>query len=115
MIRVFALDAEEQDRYAHVPVQDSARARVVVLPWLVAGIAGMTLGRWVLVRCGHETDRPLLAHELVHVRQWREDGAVGFLARYLGAYALARVRGHGHWDAYRAIPYEAEARALAGR
>lgn len=115
MIRVLALAAEEQDRHPHVPAQDAARARVVVVPWLAAGIAGMTVGRWMLIRQGHETGRALLAHELVHVRQWREDGALRFLARYLAAYALGRVRGLGHGDAYRAIPYEAEARALAGR
>ena len=44
----------------------------------------MTLGRWILLRRGHEHDRGLIAHELVHVRQWRELGAVRFLVRYLG-------------------------------
>src|SRR5436190_1536926 len=53
----------------------------------------MTLGRWVLVRRGHEHDRGLIAHELVHVRQWRELGAVRFLVRYLGA--LRGVGGTG--------------------
>ncbi|MGH8998990.1 MAG: hypothetical protein ACRDY7_06315, partial [Acidimicrobiia bacterium] len=34
----------------------------------------MTLGRFVLVRRDHLGDEPLLAHELVHVRQWRDLG-----------------------------------------
>jgi len=109
------LDASERQLFTHVPARDLQRARLVVVPVLTPGIAGMTLGRWVLVRRGHEHDRGLIAHELVHVRQWRELGAVRFLVRYFGVYADGRRRGLGHQAAYEAIPLEAEARALAGR
>ncbi len=109
------LDESERGKFTHVPVRDLDRARLVTVPLLTAGVAGMTLGRWILLRRGHEHDDGLIAHELVHVRQWRELGAVRFLARYLGAYARARRRGLDHRDAYEAIPLEAEARALAGR
>jgi len=109
------LDASERQLFTHVPVRDVQRARLVVVPMLTPGIAGMTLGRWVLVRRGHEHDRGLIAHELVHVRQWRELGAVRFLVRYLGAYTRGRWHGLGHQAAYEAIPLEAEARAPAGR
>jgi len=58
-------------------------------------------------------DRPdIVAHELVHVDQWRTDGW-RFFVRYLGAYARVRVLGVPHLAAYRAIPYEAEAFAVA--
>ena len=109
------LDAGERAQFTHVPARDLQRARLVVVPVLTPGIAGMTLGRWVLVRRGHEHDRDLIAHELVHVRQWRQIGAARFLVRDLGAYAGGRRRGLGHQAAYEAIPLEAEARALAGR
>jgi hypothetical protein len=109
------LDASERDLFKHVPARDLRRARLVVVPVLTPGIAGMTLGRWILVRRGHEHDRDLIAHELVHVRQWRELGSVGFLVRYLGAYMRSRWRGLSHQAAYEAIPLEVEARALAGR
>jgi Domain of unknown function (DUF4157) len=109
------LDADERERCTHVPARDLDRARLVTVPVLTPGVAGMTLGRWVLVRRRHEHDRGLIAHELVHVRQWRELGAARFLARYLGAYARGRWRGLGHRAAYEAIPLEAEARVLAGR
>jgi hypothetical protein len=109
------LDASERREFAHVPAQDLERARLATVPVLTPGIAGMTVGRWILLRRGHEHDDGLIAHELVHVRQWRELGAVRFLTRYLGAYARARGRGLGHQAAYEAIPFEAEARALAGR
>jgi hypothetical protein len=108
------LTPEERVAFVHVPALDRARARVVVVAWLAPGTTGMTIGRWVLLRRGHERDRDLLAHELVHVRQWREQGARRFLTSYVGDYLTARWRGAGHWDAYRSIPLEAEARALAG-
>jgi Domain of unknown function (DUF4157) len=88
---------------------------VVVVPLLTPGVAGMTLGRWVLLRRGHEHDAGLLGHELVHVRQWRELGAARFLWRYLGAYGRGRLRGLSHREAYAAIPFEREARALFGQ
>jgi hypothetical protein len=109
------LDAVERAACEHVPVADRERARIVVVPWLTPGVAGMTLGRWVLVRRGHEHDDGLLAHELVHVRQWRELGALRFLWRYLGAYGRGRRRGLGHRAAYEAIPQEEEARVLTTR
>jgi hypothetical protein len=112
--RIRSLSAEEQARFTHVPGVDRRRARLVAVPLLTPGVAGMTLGRWVLLRRGHEHDAGLLAHELVHVRQWRELGAARFLWRYLGSYARGRLRGLPHRDAYAAIPFEREARVLAG-
>lgn len=98
-----------------VPPADVARARIVDVPCLTPGVAAMTLGRLILLRRDHAGDEPLLAHELVHVRQWRELGAARFLWRYLGAYVRGRLAGLGHTGAYRAIPLEVEARELAGR
>ena len=107
------LTAEERVSFVHVPALDRARARVVVVGWLAPGTAGMTLGRWILLRRGKEHDRGLLAHEMVHVRQWRERGVIRFLGAYVGEYLRARSRGLGHWDAYRAICFEVEARTLS--
>ncbi len=73
------------------------------------GSAAITLGRLVSVRRAFAADERLLRHELVHVRQWRELGVVGFLFRYLGAYLRWRLRGYGHWGSYRRIPLEVEA------
>jgi hypothetical protein len=112
--RVRALTVEEQARYPRVPDLDRERARLVTVPVLTPGIAGMTLGRWILLRRGHEHDPALVGHELVHVRQWRELGPARFLWRYLGAYLRARLRGLRHRDAYAAIPLEQEARAISG-
>lgn len=98
-----------------VPPADVARARIVAVPWLTPGVAAMTVGRLILLRRDHAHDRALVAHELVHVRQWRELGPARFLWRYLGGYARGRAAGLGHQRAYEAIPLEVEARELAGR
>jgi hypothetical protein len=98
-----------------VPPADVARARIVDVPWLTPGVGAMTLGRVILLRHAHREDQALIAHELVHVRQWRELGPVRFLWRYLGAYAGGRAAGLDHQRAYEAIPLEVEARKLAGR
>ncbi|HSJ36383.1 MAG TPA: DUF4157 domain-containing protein [Acidimicrobiia bacterium] len=52
----------------------------------------------------------LIAHELVHTRQWKTLGLVGFLGHYLADYLRGRLRRMGHREAYRAISLEAEAR-----
>lgn len=64
----------------------------------------------LLVR-GHEGNQKLLAHELVHVRQFGEQGRLRFLATYGAAYLVNLVRLRRHRAAYLAIPAEAEARA----
>lgn len=97
-----------------VTAADLQRVRIVRVPVLTPGVSALTLGRVVLIRRDRVADPALLHHELVHVRQWRERGVVGFLSDYLGAYFRGRRSGLGHQDAYRAIPAEVEARDLAG-
>jgi hypothetical protein len=91
------------------------RVRVLRVPFLMPGTSGMTLGRVVLVvgDDDHDGTRKLLAHELVHVRQWHELGAPRFLVRYLGSYAVQLIRRRRHRRAYRAISLEVEAYDLA--
>jgi len=76
---------------------------------LPPGADGLTIGRVVIVRKGHEHDPYLLAHEMVHVRQYRERGIPRFLAGYLGRYLRLRLEGWGHDAAYRRLPEEIEA------
>lgn len=79
------------------------------------GAEAITIGKVILVRRRAAADEQLMRHELVHVRQWRELGALGFLVRYLGAYFYWRLRGYPHWAAYRRIPLEVEAEWEARR
>lgn len=74
--------------------------------------AGITFGSLVIVKkvAATRTSFPeLLAHERVHVDQWRAFGTIGFLRRYVGGYLAARFQGYGHYGAYRRIPFEIEA------
>jgi hypothetical protein len=69
------------------------------------GASAMTLGSLVIARSLDPGAR-LLRHEEEHVRQWRAHGPIGFLRRYLLAYARGRLAGFPHWAAYRRIPLE---------
>jgi hypothetical protein len=51
----------------------------------------------------------LAAHEVAHVLQYRRDGILRLLARYVWEYLRGRLRGLSHDAAYRAISYEREA------
>jgi hypothetical protein len=78
------------------------------------GSDGITIGSLVIVRSGKATPY-LLRHEMVHVRQWRRYGLVGFSARYVASYAMWRLRRKGHRGAYLRIPMEVEADWVARR
>jgi hypothetical protein len=75
----------------------------------------ITLGSIIIVRHGYEESEHLLRHELVHVRQWRRYGWVGFVVRYLGSYLWWRLCRKGHHGAYLRIPLEVEAAWVARR
>jgi hypothetical protein len=113
-VRVQRLSGPARAAFTHVPELDRARARIVIVPLLTPGVAAMTVGRWILVRRGHERDVGLIAHELVHVQQWREERSLPFLAQYVGEYLRLRARGLPHWPAYSAISFEVEARTRSG-
>lgn len=81
-------------------------------------VRAVALGRTVFVRPDQFSADPkilgrLIVHELVHIRQWSDYGTMGFAARYLRRYLAGIARGLGHRAAYRANPYETEAREAA--
>jgi len=82
--------------------------------WVVSnrsapGATAITLGPVIFIRERGVGSARLRRHELVHVRQWRDLGVLGFLRRYLGTYLRWRLRGYPHWAAYRRVPLEIEA------
>lgn len=105
------LTRREVHEFDHVPRAVAMRARLLRVRRLPPGAHGLTLGRRVLLVRGHEGNQKLLAHELVHVRQFGEQGRLRFLATYGAAYLVNLVRLRRHRAAYLAIPAEAEARA----
>lgn len=109
--------------WGHLGLVQPEKVRVHKAPRLLTFVwgrntAAMTLGSHILIDSSL-LERPgerlaaLVAHELIHVRQWQEKGIVLFLLTYLRQYLLARVRGASHDVAYRAIGMEVEARAGA--
>ncbi|HEY4333699.1 MAG TPA: hypothetical protein VGM78_14055 [Ilumatobacteraceae bacterium] len=98
-----------------MPIERRDGSRLWVGGPVPKGSSGITLGSLVIVRRGDEDSVYLLRHEQVHVRQWRRHGVVGFGVRYLGAYAIWRVRLKGHHGAYLRIPLEVEADWVARR
>ncbi len=91
------------------------KVRVVRVPFLPPGSAGMTIGATVLLcRDDDRTGRrSLIAHELVHVGQYTDLGFFGFLIRYSRDYLRGLVRHRRHREAYLAIPAEIDARREA--
>jgi len=84
------------------------------------GIQAVTIKDWILVDPRYlNGDRDRLArlaiHELVHVRQWHEFGAIGFLLRYGTGYLNGRRQGLSHRDAYMNLELEKEARRVQDR
>lgn len=113
--------------------RDSAALRVRLLPVLPEQVtvrslpARAPLPRWVaaitLPWCVYvrrdildgEPDRlaRLIVHELVHARQWRTHGPVGFVRRYLSDYLRGRMARLSHREAYLRIRLEEEASRIA--
>jgi hypothetical protein len=90
----------------------AAKVRVVSVPYIPGGYDGMTLGYHVLLArpVGDDGQSALLAHELVHVRQWAEDGRIRFSTRYVLSF-LRGLASHKRWGpAYRSVDAEVEAR-----
>ena len=79
------------------------------------GADAITLGPVISVRRRAAASPYLLRHELVHVRQWRRYGVIGFSARYLADYLRGRLRGRNHHAAYLRIRFEIEADWVARR
>ena len=96
---------------------------VAMPPWmrtvLSGRVAAITIGTLVFVSPSRfevvvsGNDPELLAHELIHVGQWRERGPVAFLIRYVSEYLRLRRCGLDHQVAYRHISFEWEAYAGA--
>lgn len=112
----------------HLRRVDPSKARVRVAPgWFrgfwAKGVSAVCLPWSIYVRPeigqryvrseGLEAIGTLIAHELTHLEQYRRLGAIRHSVRYLGDYVLGRLRRLGHWDAYRAIGLEREARYVA--
>ncbi len=105
----------EIERYDLVPLEIRQRVRIVKVPRLFGGYDGLTSGRVVFLVEDDDQggERPLMAHELVHVEQFRRQGRLVFGAVYFSDYFRGLVRHRRHRTAYLEIRQEREARERA--
>ena len=110
-----SLTPAELDAYGVLDRELASRVRIIKVPFLAPGASGMTLGRFIFLTSDDDRSgrRELVAHELVHVRQFAETGTIRFLWRYLIDYFGELRSLRKHRAAYLAIPAEKSARAEA--
>ena len=111
------LDDDEVSSFDHISDGLCRRVKLIRTNLLPPAADGMTVGRFVLLR-GDQIERRasgLLAHELVHVRQFAELGFGRFMVQYFGSYFKNLVQTRNHRQAYLDIPLEIEARTEAAR
>ena len=109
------LDSDEISLYDHVADAVLDTVTLVRTNLLPPAADGMAIGRFVFLR-GDRIDKrrsTLMAHELVHVRQFSELGPARFLTRYVGEYLRNLSKMRNHRVAYLAISFEEEARREA--
>ncbi|PYQ59203.1 MAG: hypothetical protein DMF58_12505 [Acidobacteria bacterium] len=82
-------------------------------PFLLRGVAGITLGRRIYIEGANPES--ILRHELVHVRQIQRLGLVRFYWTYIREYAANLRGGLSSAEAYRRISLEEEAFAAECR
>jgi hypothetical protein len=83
--------------------------RIVEVPYMKPGSDAITTGRIVFVQSDSADDAELLAHELVHVCQWEQQG-LSFLWDYTTEYTENLVESGDHETAYIELSFEQEAR-----
>jgi hypothetical protein len=125
---LFATGFDPSDLAGPMPRVDASRVTVKVASPLfrrfwAKGIAAVSLPTGIYVqpavmerlRTGADPERSgrLIVHELMHLEQWRRLGALRHVTQYLGDYLRGRWKRLGHWEAYRAIRLEVEARQVA--
>jgi hypothetical protein len=113
--RIRRLNPDEVASYDLVAPAIARRAVLIRVPVLPPGAVGLTSGRFVLLRRDEPEDgsSDLIAHELVHVRQFAEAGRLRFASTYLLAYLRNLVRFRRHRLAYLNIPAEQEAYGMS--
>ena len=79
-----------------------------LIKWL--DVAAITIGPLIFVAPGHANER-VMHHEAIHVRQGKELLYLGFWLLYLFYFLQGYLSGLKVAEAYRAIPFEREARA----
>ncbi|MFT7649291.1 MAG: hypothetical protein ACI8Y4_004052 [Candidatus Poriferisodalaceae bacterium] len=89
--------------------RDENEVRLVSVPFTTPGSDALTVGRIIFIHRDRSEDAGLLAHELVHVCQWEEQG-IEFLWDYSTEYVENMTELRDHRAAYKEISFEEVAR-----
>lgn len=82
----------------------------------LVGASAVTLGHTIVYHDEKEfVPQWVYLHEMEHIAQINRLGVVQFYVRYLLEYLQGRFKGLGHWQAYKHISFEIEARAAEKR
>lgn len=109
---------DEAELYRTVVDADIAeKVWLVQLPTIPGPYSGLTIANVVIIdrKLPPGTPSALLAHELVHVRQFHDQGIVRFTLEYNKSFIIGQVTERRWSKAYRAIPAEVEARSETTR
>lgn len=109
------LNEVELDSYDLVDRALAENVRIFKTLYIPGGFHGICLVNWIFFTRDVADDgkSALLAHELIHVRQWNERGVAGYLIWYLRSFGGC-LRRHGRWmKAYNDIEAELEAKQEA--
>lgn len=111
------LSEAELDSYDLIDRSLAQTVRIVNVPYVPGGYAGITFGRFVYLAKPIPPDgtSALLAHELVHVGQYQELGIARYIYEYLKSFFRDLIRMRNWNEAYLAIPSEVDARIKTGR
>jgi hypothetical protein len=89
--------------------RDTDKIRVIEVPFVVPGSDALTAGRVIFIRSDKAESPDLLAHELIHVCQWEEQG-IKFLWNYSKEYGQNFADLKGLDGAYVDVSFEQQAR-----
>ena len=95
--------------FADWRARQADEVRIVEVPFMKPGSDAFATGRIVFIQGDSADDPDLLAHELVHVCQWEEQG-ITFLWDYTAEYTENLVETGDANEAYLELSFEQEAR-----
>ncbi|MDD5224681.1 MAG: DUF4157 domain-containing protein [bacterium] len=107
----FVLEKFFRDDFGRVKIHQDFLARRITRRLKARAV---TIGNRIFMSPGEDPeDYPfgflLMAHELVHVVQYRNQGFIHFLARYFRDLGRGLLKGKRTFEAYRAVPAEQQA------
>lgn len=109
------LNEVELNSYDLVDVELAKKVRIFRTIYIPGGFHGICLVNWIFFTrdVADDGESTLLAHELIHVRQWQQRGVFGYLSWYLRSFGTCLRKQRRWMPAYHDIEAELEAKQEA--